>query len=319
MGDAKTPAVPTDARVASAMAYPAPHSPAVVEVLRDGRPDPLIPETSIVPSHAARWDGLALESFPDLPPVAIPDHEHPTHFLGLLLGAAVETEWTTDGRTQRAVTPPGTIYLLPKGTRDRLAWRGRSNRILVTLEPRLVTGALEQTAHLDDLELQTHWQLEDRHLLSLILALRADLEDGCPAGALFGESLGTAMAVYLARRYGAIRAQLTARGGLPGYRLRRVCDYVASNLDRDLRLADLAALSGTSPHYFAELFRQSTGMSPHRFVLGRRVDRAKELLRNPALSVLDVALQTGFTDQSHFTKVFRRIAGPTPSQFRAGL
>src|SRR5262249_54443541 len=69
----------------------------------------------------------------------------------------------------------------------------------------------------------------------------------------------------------------------------------------------------------AELFRQSTGMSPHRFVLGRRVDRAKELLRNPALSVLDVALQTGFTGQSHFTKVFRRIAGPTPSQFRAGL
>src|SRR5262249_38858972 len=207
MGDAKTPAVPTDARVASAMAYPAPHSLAVVEVLRHGRPDSLIPETSIVPSHAARWDGLALESFPDLPPVAIPDHEHPTHFLGLLLGAAVETEWTTAGRTQRAVTPPGTIYLLPKGTRDRLAWRGRSNRILVTLEPRLVTGALEQTAHLDDLELQTHWQLEDRHLLSLILALRADLEDGCPAGALFGEWLGTAMAVYLARRYGAIRAQ----------------------------------------------------------------------------------------------------------------
>src|SRR5262249_54891834 len=95
MRDARTPAVPTDARVASAMAYPAPHSPAVVEVLRHGRPDPLIPETSIVPSHAARWDGLALESFPDLPPLAIPDHEHPTHFLGLLLGAAVETEWTT--------------------------------------------------------------------------------------------------------------------------------------------------------------------------------------------------------------------------------
>jgi AraC family transcriptional regulator len=231
----------------------------------------------------------------------------------------VEAEWTTDGRTQRALNPPGTIYLLPKGTRDRLAWRDRGDRILVTLEPRLLTSALEETAHLDDLELQTHWQLEDRHLRSLILALRADLEDGSPAGRLYGESLGTAMAVYLARRYGAIRARLTARGGLPAYRLRRVRDYVASNLAKDLSLADLAALSGTSPHYFAELFRQSTGMSPHRFVLVRRIDRAKELLRNQALSVLDVALQTGFTSQSHFTKVFRRLAGPTPSRYRAEL
>jgi AraC family transcriptional regulator len=105
----------------------------------------------------------------------------------------------------------------------------------------------------------------------------------------------------------------------PGTGFAALRDYVASNLDKDLRLADLAVLSGTSPHYFAELFRQSTGMSPHRFVLVRRVDRAKALLRNQALSVFDVALQTGFTSQSHFTKVFRRIAGPTPSQYRAGL
>ena len=319
MGDARTPAAVTDARALSAMASPVPHSASPVEVLRHGRPDPLIPRTSIVSSQAARWDGLALQSFTDLPPVAIPDHEHPTHLLSLLLGAAVEAEWTTNGRTQRALNPPGTIYLLPKGTRDRLAWRGRGDRILVTLEPRLLTGALEQTAHLGDLELQTHWQLEDRHLLSLMLALRADLEDGSPAGRLFGESLGTAMAVYLARRYGAIRPQPTARGGLPGYRLRRVRDYVAANLDKDLRLADLAALAGTSPHYFADLFRQSTGMSPHRFVLRRRIDRAKALLRNQALSVFDVAVQTGFASQSHFAKVFRRVAGPTPSQYRAGL
>lgn len=318
MEDTRTAAVHADARAASAGACAVPRPVAAVDVLRHGRPDPLIPETSIVSRHAGRWDGLALESFTDLPPVVIPDHEHPTHLLSLLLGAAVEAEWTTGGRTQRALNPPGTIYLLPKGTRDRLAWRGRSQRILVTLEPRLLTGALEQTAHLDDLELQTHWQLEDGHLLSLILALRADLEDGSPAGSLFGESLGTAMAVYVARRYGAIRTQPTARGGLPGYRLRRVRDYVASNLDKDLRLADLAALSGTSPHYFAELFRQSTGTSPHRFVLGRRIDRAKELLRNQTLSVLDVAVQTGFTSQSHFTKVFRRIAGSTPSRYRAG-
>jgi AraC family transcriptional regulator len=181
----------------------------------------------------------------------------------------------------------------------------------------LLTSALEQTAHLHDLDLETHWQLTDRHLVSLILALRADMEDGCPAGRLFGESLGTAIAVYLARRYAAIRTGPLAKGGLPGHRLRRVIDYIASNLDKELSLSDLAGLSGASPHYFGDLFRQSTGMSPHRYVLVRRIERARELLRNPSLNVLDVALQTGFSDQSHFTKVFRRIVGMTPSQYRA--
>jgi len=295
------------------MAHPA----TAIPVLRHGRPDPLVPETSTALSRGARWDGLALETLTDLPAVAVPEHEHPTHLLSLLVGAPLAIEWTTGGRTQSAVNEPGTIHLLPKGTCDRLVWKGRSNRILVTLEPRLLTGGLEQTAHRHDLDLETHWQLNDRHLASLILALQADMEDGCPAGRLFGESLGTAIAVYLARRYAAVRSGAPARGGLPAYRLRRVSDYIASNLDKELSLADLSALSGVSPHYFGELFRQSTGMSPHRYVLVRRIERAKELLRNRMLNVLDVAVQTGFSDQSHFTKVFRRIAGATPSQYRA--
>jgi len=317
MSEARKPEVATHARVPSVMARPIVHPATATPVLRHGQPDPLIPETATASIRGARWDGLALEALSDLPAVAVPEHEHPTHLLSLLVGAPLAIEWTTGGRTQRAVNEPGTIHLLPKGTCDRLVWKGRSNRVLVTLEPRLLTGALEHTAHRHDLDLETHWQLCDRHLASLILVLQADMEDGCPAGRLFGESLGTAIAVYLARRYGAVRTGPPARGGLPGYRLRRVRDYIASNLDQELSLSDLAALSGASPHHFGELFRQSTGLSPHRYVLVRRIERAKELLRNPMLNVLDVAVQTGFSDQSHFTKVFRRIAGMTPSRYRA--
>jgi AraC family transcriptional regulator len=317
MGEARTPEVAAHAQVLSVVALPIVHPATAIPVLRHGRPDRLVPETSTASIRGTRWDGLALEALSGLPPVAVPDHEHPTHLLSLLVGAPLAIEWTTGGRTQSAVNEPGTIHLLPKGTSDRLVWKGRSNRVLVTLEPRLLTGALEQTAHRDDLDLETHWRLNDRHLVSLILALQADMEDGCPAGRLFGESLGTAIAVYLGRRYGAIRTGPLAKGGLPGYRLRRVIDYIASNLDKELSLLDLAGVAGASPHHFGELFRQSTSMSPHRYVLVRRIERAKELLRSPALTVLDVAVQTGFSDQSHFTKVFRRIVGTTPSHYRA--
>jgi AraC family transcriptional regulator len=76
---------------------------------------------------------------------------------------------------------------------------------------------------------------------------------------------------------------------------------------------------GMSPHYFAQLFRQSTGQSPHQYMLAQRIERAKRLLRNRRLSALDVAVLLGFADASHFSKVFRRIVGSTPTRYRADL
>jgi AraC family transcriptional regulator len=74
-----------------------------------------------------------------------------------------------------------------------------------------------------------------------------------------------------------------------------------------------------SPHYFTELFRKSTGQTPHQFVLAERVERAKRLLRDPKLTALDVAVLVGFADASHFSKVFRRTVGVTPSRYRTNL
>jgi AraC family transcriptional regulator len=191
---------------------------------------------------------------------------------------------------------------------------------VVALHPRLLTQALEETADREDIELTEQWNLSDRHIASTLLALRADLEDGLPAGRLYGESLGTALAVYLGRRYATrpVNSQ-PARGGLPTYRLRRVLDYITAHLDRDLSLAELAETAGLSPHHFAELFRQRMGTTPHRYVLEQRIERAKRLLRDRARTVLDVTLLTGFQNQSHFAQVFRRAVGVTPTRYRREL
>jgi AraC family transcriptional regulator len=81
-----------------------------------------------------------------------------------------------------------------------------------------------------------------------------------------------------------------------------------------MRLWELAQLAGMSPHYFCELFKNSTGLSPHQYSLRCRVDRAKEFLRSPQYTIIQVAKAIGFADQSHFTKVFRRIVGVTPTK-----
>jgi AraC family transcriptional regulator len=296
-------------------------SPAsVVEVERDGRLVPLFPVLSTVTSDQVKWDGVTLHSFRDIPPCEIPDHVHLTHTLSLLTSPSVNVEWTTGGRTRRALNRAGNLYLLPEGTRDHLGWDATTSRIVVTLESRVIARAFEETAHRTGFELVEQWTLQDPHLARLMLALHADVDDGSPAGRLYGESLSLALAVYLARRHGVPNHHPSEhRGGLPGHRLRLVVEYVRAHLDHDMPLADLARIAGMSPHYFTELFRTSTGQTPHQFVLTERIERAKRLLRNPKLTALDVALLVGFADASHFTKVFRRVVGATPNRYRADL
>ena len=289
-----------------------------VEVLRGGQPICPMPVVSTIDSQHSGWRGIALESFSDIPGAAIPTHEHPTHFLNLLVKGNVRAEWTTDGRTHSAENTPGTIYLLPAGTIDHLTWSGTTSRLILIMEPGFLNRSLENAGHLGEIELVTHWNLHDRHIASLMLAMHADLEDGSPAGPLYGESLGLALAVYLGRRF-AVNSGRPAgvdRGGLPTARLKRVIDYINQNSARELRLWELADLAGMSPHYFCQMFKQSTGLTTHQYVLKVRIDRAKQLLRDPKISVAETSVATGFSDQSHFSKVFRRVVGTTPVQFR---
>ena len=114
-----------------------------------------------------------------------------------------------------------------------------------------------------------------------------------------------------------VGAPTSFRGGLPGYRLRRVLEYIGANLADDLSLAELAALAGMGPHYFAELFRQSVGCPPHRYVLLQRIERAKQELRDPVRSILEAGVSAGFQNPSHFARMFRRFVGVSPSRFQS--
>jgi AraC family transcriptional regulator len=146
----------------------------------------------------------------------------------------------------------------------------------------------------------------------------ADLDEQSPAGPMYGESLLNALSVYLLRRYAVWPVTPSVyKGGLPRHRLNRVLEYIHENLDRQLSLPQLAMVVGMSPHYFAQLFKQSTGHSPHRYLLLQRLERAKQQLRDREYSIIEVAQNTGFENPSHFARIFRHFEGTTPSRFRA--
>jgi len=264
-----------------------------------------------------QWAGIALENY-TVPAVFIPRHEHPEHFLHVVLSGAVKYEVNTRGQNFRFSSRPGTTFLLPRGTVDEVNWAGPTQRMAVAIHPSLLTSALDETAHEADVELTEHWDLIDRHILGLLLEMTADLDDSSPAGTIYGESLANALAVYLVKRY-AVRQVIPViyKGGLPRYRLKRVLDYIAASLDEDISLSQLAAIAGMSPHYFSELFKQSTGRAPHNYVLFQKIERAKQQLRDPKRSIIDAGLDSGFQNPSHFARVFRRVVGTTPSSFRA--
>ena len=106
--------------------------------------------------------------------------------------------------------------------------------------------------------------------------------------------------------------------GLPSLGLRRVCDFIQDNLNQRLTLMELSTVVHMSPYHFARLFKQSTGVPPHRFVLGQRIARASVLLRDAQLSIGEVGRLVGFRTPSHFTTAFRRMTGITPSAYRCG-
>lgn len=290
-----------------------------VEVIRDGRVEPFLGTPPRLSSTAVRWGGVALDNYA-VPAVLIPRHEHPEDFLHLVLRGSAKYEVNTGGRTLSFAGSPGTLFILPRGTVDEIRWEGSTRRIAAAIHPRLLANALDENADDRDIELTEHWDLTDRHVSALLVEMSADLEDGSPIGQIYGETLASALAVYLLNRY-AVRCQTPTayKGGLPGYRLKRVLDYIADNLAEDLSLSQLATVAGMSPHYFSELFKQSMGRAPHSYVLLQRIKRAKQQLRDPERSVIQAGLEAGFQSPSHFARVFRKLVGASPSRFRADI
>jgi len=132
---------------------------------------------------------------------------------------------------------------------------------------------------------------------------------------LYGECIATALCVELLR-LGNEGTRPVTRGGLAPWQMCRITEYMEAHLCHAIKLTDLARLAGISRSHFSRVFRTTTGMPPHRWHLNARIRRAQELLLDNGLPLTEIALQTGFADQSHLTRCFQRQVGTTPGAWR---
>jgi AraC family transcriptional regulator len=203
------------------------------------------------------------------------------------------------------------------GRRNAERWvRTHDLQVLaITISDAALTGVGDDTS--SEVELQRTLDLRDARVGAFVQAVNAERIAGFPSGRLFLDSVEQALAVTLVNHFGVRRRPLRIyRDGLPPARLRRVTELVHAKFDDDLTLEQMAEAADLGRTRFSEMFRKSTGQSPHQFVLGHRVERAKEMLRSAEVRVLDVAVACGFKTQQHFARVFRRACGISPTEYR---
>jgi len=132
---------------------------------------------------------------------------------------------------------------------------------------------------------------------------------------LYGDSLVAALAVVFLR-LGNVQAPEMKQGGLAPWQLRQAKEFMEANLSTGARLRDLAEITRLSQSQFGRAFKASTGFAPHQWQMNRRIDKAKQLLLDGELTLAQIALVTGFSEQSHLTRVFHSIVGISPGSWR---
>ncbi len=280
---------------------------------------PLFGDRPILDSLRSPWHGLILEKHHHKG-CEIPVHDHDTLCLHLQTGGQVNLEWFCSGKTGILPSVPGSMMLLPAGTRDSVIWHGSTQRIVAGIEPTLLKHAAEEMGIRGLCDFKLRWAFRDERLELLLVEMNQEMRSGWAMGALYGDLIGMALSVALIRRYGELSNQIPQmKGGLSRSNLNRVLAYIEENLNRELRLEELAQLNSLSRYHFARSFRDSLGETPYQYILRKRIQRAKSLLVMPRTTVAEVARKTGFSDASQFTRMFRKATGVTPLVWRKGV
>ena len=215
----------------------------------------------------------------------------------------------------------GMIDLLPGGMSvDQVRWcnDGLGSSCVAV---KLPLGGVHQLLGAIDLpppeSLAARFAVSDPHVADLVTRLQAQVLGGHPLGAAYAQGLSLTPASYLfaSQRSGP---PLRPSGKMGRLQTEALMVFIEDHLAQDIGLVDMASVVGYSPHHFTRLFRETFGSSPYQYLLGRRIERAKAMLRDASLPIASIAGACGFTSQSHLNSVFKRLTGTTPGRYRRG-
>lgn len=276
----------------------------------------MLPSRPILKSWGA-WPDLELQMYRH-PPGQARTPGPRDHVLVLNLSGRILIDDFVDGRRRRAWADAGCFSLIPAGQMVRRSWKGSPEILLIYLNPALLRTVAEDL-DLDPsrLELVPRLAVPDPMLHHFGCLLRDEAAHRCTGSEIVIDALTRALAVHLLRHHSNRTTRTPAPSPMPTMRrMNEVIDFMRMHVDEPVSLPRLAKICGLSTPHFTRAFRETIGQPPHAFLIGLRLERARDLLEHTALSITEIAFSSGFEQSQYFATLFRRKLGCTPSEWR---
>jgi AraC family transcriptional regulator len=249
-------------------------------------------------------------------PNHFPEHSVPQVKISIPIGkTSFQANWQTGSgqRTQKQVRE-GHICVLPANLLHEVVLESKQEMIGIDFEPAFIEQIADELTG-KNVEIIEQWTAQDPLIQQLGLDLHREFQQS--PRIVYVESVIQVLATHLVRHYCTSRVVIEeAVSKLSPQKLQQTIDYIHARLEQDITLSELADIVQMSQYRFARAFKQSTGLPPHQYLLGQRVERAKKLLIEKQLPIVDISYQLGFASQSHFTATFRRFTKVTPKVYR---
>lgn len=216
--------------------------------------------------------------------------------------------------------PVYSSLLVPPGAVTRIVFTDAAQAYRLYLSQALLAECHEhvfEAPSSGDIVLSNVSFLDDRPVQYLIRAMLEIDDENVSVGQMIVESISLAIASRCVLLNVTKPAKKAAVGSLSKWRLRLVTEYIDAHLFEPIYLMDLAQIAGLTRMHFSTQFRLATGITPNAYVLARKIERARQLLMDANLPIVDISAMLGFRNQSYFTMVFKKIVGETPARWRS--
>jgi AraC family transcriptional regulator len=278
-----------------------------------------MPSQPLLSSETLGWKRISAlrVCFPDefqldLPPVRGP-------YISAHLRNPCELSARWNGRERRCRSIPGETIIMNPHQENTWAGAGAIDELQMFLDPVLIQEAAAEVTD-REVHLLEGIGIRDPMISALAARMVDELANPGPCSGMLGTSIAMSLAMQLLSRHSTLRpAAKIARIDMPPHKVRAAVEFIETHLAEELSVESIAEAIGMSPFRFARGFAKGTGLSPHQFLLNRRIEHSKDLLQSSNREIVDIARATGFASQSHFTSVFRRRCQVTPLAYRRGV
>ncbi|MFN8655191.1 MAG: AraC family transcriptional regulator [Candidatus Obscuribacterales bacterium] len=215
------------------------------------------------------------------------------------------------GKTQRATFLNEYVSLIPSGEVGQWSCQDPHNTLMFSINSGLFADIALDAGLPADGDLPLAAPLHDEFVRAVMLALREEARCGFASGQMYGDSIATALAAHLMTKYSLSKHKLTAPKGKMGTEaVNEVIDWLNEHYTKDVSVADLSEQANLSPYHFCRMFKTSTGMTPHQYLIKIRLKAARELVKSDnTLTLKQIAQRVGFFDASHLSRHFKRMYG----------